>query len=509
MWRWFEVGHPSDPLLVLLHGVCGSAVNFFQQLSALQNKGLHVVSLQWPAFSSLSSFLTGFDAFLSQLHAQQHTKAASSRKKTSNTREIHLMGAELGGLLALHYAAMRPHLVKSVILCNAFISTDPLWEAGASLRTMMSVFFGMLPHTALRKIVISQFLRPLKPLRCTVAASAESASSGDDSDDDLQAAFRSCQPPRSRSRDLSRGLSRSDADRADAMAATGGSVDSGVILRPQESLEVRNSKEFLIAHLDAVSTADLAARLSLHSSIEPAPFVPQLNAGDNRLLILHTLDSGLPPQTEEGIVALYPCAKLATMRNGGPFPFLAAAEEVSMHIELHMRRCGAIKLPSAKEHAAHQEQERKSRGLDSLHHAAPRSSQDLPCVSPWQDGFPSSLPNYPSSCTTITCSGSSQYQPWSLVTHHDSCSEEPAYSEASEQGKKQACGNAPNGAAPAARAAQKAAEVAATCRALSAVSGSASGQSGTHSMLGNPSGLAATPSNRNNPAGENNHCPVC
>lgn len=47
MWRWFEVGSPSGPLLILLHGVCGSAANFFQQLIALRykvNTGCHGAS---------------------------------------------------------------------------------------------------------------------------------------------------------------------------------------------------------------------------------------------------------------------------------------------------------------------------------------------------------------------------------------------------------------------------------------------------------------------------------
>lgn len=52
----------------------------------------------------------------------------------------------------------------------------------------------------------------------------------------------------------------------------------------------------------------------------------------------------------------FPNAKLATMRNGGPFPFLAAADEVSMHVELHMRRCGAAQARPTKVAAARQQQ---------------------------------------------------------------------------------------------------------------------------------------------------------
>lgn len=38
-------------------------------------------------------------------------------------------------------------------------------------------------------------------------------------------------------------------------------------------------------------------------SICPAVYVPQLDRGD-RLLILHTLDSGFPSQIEENIITL-------------------------------------------------------------------------------------------------------------------------------------------------------------------------------------------------------------
>lgn len=79
-----------------------------------------MVSLQWPAFSSLNSFLNGLDGFVEHLHAQVPPNL-NKRGDRKNPRELHLLGAELGGLLALHYAAMRPQIVKSVILCNSFV----------------------------------------------------------------------------------------------------------------------------------------------------------------------------------------------------------------------------------------------------------------------------------------------------------------------------------------------------------------------------------------------------
>lgn len=133
-------------------------------------------------------------------------------------------------------------------------STDPLWEAGSSLRSMMAPFLKVLPHAALRKIVISQFLRPLKPLHVTVAAPEGDYNNGEDIDG-LQRAFSNFQPSR-RQRGSECG-SMSNVTNSGA-----GCAERGVLVRPQESLEVRNSKEFLIAHLDALSAADLAARLS-------------------------------------------------------------------------------------------------------------------------------------------------------------------------------------------------------------------------------------------------------
>lgn len=112
---------------------------------------------------------------------------------------------------------------------------------------MIAPFLNVLPHAALRKIVISQFLRPLKPLQVAYAATGCEASS-DEEADNLQAAF--CQRPRG-------ALSSTSGTNSEVRGS-----DRGLLLLPQETLEVKNSKEFLIADLDAIPAADLAARLS-------------------------------------------------------------------------------------------------------------------------------------------------------------------------------------------------------------------------------------------------------
>ena len=133
-------------------------------------------------------------------------------------------------------------------------STDPLWEAGLSLRSMMAPFLSVLPHAALRKILISRFLRPLKPLHLVVAAVTDESNNGEDAGD-LEGAFRNSQSDLRRRRDR-------HCFSSDNAGPASQCEEKGIVVRPQESLEVKNSKEFLIAHLDALSAADLAARLS-------------------------------------------------------------------------------------------------------------------------------------------------------------------------------------------------------------------------------------------------------
>lgn len=86
-----------------------------------------------------------------------------------------MMGAELGGLLALHYAAMRPQLVKSVILCNSFVRWDkcrlffkihfPPSSFAESLRNFRTGangnLFWLLRHRQLRFLAMQPFTLPI------------------------------------------------------------------------------------------------------------------------------------------------------------------------------------------------------------------------------------------------------------------------------------------------------------------------------------------------------------
>ena len=65
---------------------------------------------------------------------------------------------------------------------------------------------------------------------------------------------------------------------------------------------------------------------SIHRPIRPPPpRSPRFNAA----------------QLRDALVARYPGARRALLKSGGDFPFLSRADEVNLHLQLHLRRCGA------------------------------------------------------------------------------------------------------------------------------------------------------------------------
>lgn len=116
----------------------------------------------------------------------------------------------------------------------------------------MAPFLSVLPHAALRKLMISHFLRPLKPVPVTAPASKQGPPDDDEADDFLRETFTS---DRSIQRWRGRACRTPNTDGCSECS------DRSIWVQPQESLEVKNSKEFLIAQLDGLSATDLAARL--------------------------------------------------------------------------------------------------------------------------------------------------------------------------------------------------------------------------------------------------------
>eukprot|EP00727_Mastigamoeba_balamuthi_P011195 m51a1_g6699 hypothetical protein (311) ;mRNA; f:90778-91990 len=100
---------------------------------------------------------------------------------------------------------------------------------------------------------------------------------------------------------------------------------------------VADSVDFYVPMIESLSQGELGSQLTLmHTPATIAP--PPLP--ESRVLVMQTVDGcTLMPseQCEEEILKCYAAAKQALLKTGGPFPFLANADEVNMFLQVHVR----------------------------------------------------------------------------------------------------------------------------------------------------------------------------
>ncbi|CAK9094892.1 unnamed protein product [Durusdinium trenchii] len=131
-WSYFQAGPVGDAnTIVFLHGTSSTAAAFFYQVTSLSEKGYHVVSVQYPAFSNPLDWCKGFDRFLDEIKC----------------RAVHVVGAGLGGFLAQHFASKYAVRVKSLVLCNSFASTYAFESRAGTWGSLIPV----MPATFLRQ----------------------------------------------------------------------------------------------------------------------------------------------------------------------------------------------------------------------------------------------------------------------------------------------------------------------------------------------------------------------
>jgi len=138
-WAYYQAGPASaaSEALLFIHGTSGTAAAFFYQVQALAEKGYRVLSAQYPAYDSPQEWCKGFDHFLDAV----------------KFRSVHVFGAGLGGFLVQHFAAAYPHRLRSLLLCNAYATTNPFAEKAGPLTSV--VHFS--PTPLLRKVVLDMF----------------------------------------------------------------------------------------------------------------------------------------------------------------------------------------------------------------------------------------------------------------------------------------------------------------------------------------------------------------
>eukprot|EP01111_Echinosteliopsis_oligospora_P006504 TRINITY_DN2067_c0_g1_i1.p1 TRINITY_DN2067_c0_g1~~TRINITY_DN2067_c0_g1_i1.p1 ORF type:complete len:326 (+),score=59.18 TRINITY_DN2067_c0_g1_i1:195-1172(+) len=107
--------------------------------------------------------------------------------------------------------------------------------------------------------------------------------------------------------------------------------------------EIANSVDFMVEKLESLTQPELASRLTLNCALGP------LKPGDvtlhpERITIIDTIDdNALPNNLREEVYKFYPEARVADIKTGGDFPYLSRADEVNMHIQIHLRKLGIPK----------------------------------------------------------------------------------------------------------------------------------------------------------------------
>lgn len=135
-WQVYDAGpRDSRSPLVCLPPVAGTADVFFKQCLALSARGYRVLSVESPAYWSLTEWCSGFKDLLDHLAVEK----------------VHIFGAALGGFLAQKFAEYTRNCprVASLVLCNSFTDTS-VFKC-----TDEAAGFWMMPSVVLKKMVMS------------------------------------------------------------------------------------------------------------------------------------------------------------------------------------------------------------------------------------------------------------------------------------------------------------------------------------------------------------------
>jgi len=132
-------------------------------------------------------------------------------------------------------------------------------------------------------------------------------------------------------------------------------------------LEIANSVDFMVQQLETLSQAEIVSRLTLNctvaESLKPAEF--PLDQG--KITIMDTLDEVVVPEkVREEVYKYYPNARFAELKTGGNFPYLSRADEVNMHLQVHLRNQGVIPNPIQPPISNEEEKEPKKKRKNQI-----------------------------------------------------------------------------------------------------------------------------------------------
>eukprot|EP01120_Amphizonella_sp_Union-15-10_P012515 TRINITY_DN5578_c0_g1_i1.p1 TRINITY_DN5578_c0_g1~~TRINITY_DN5578_c0_g1_i1.p1 ORF type:complete len:314 (+),score=69.93 TRINITY_DN5578_c0_g1_i1:69-1010(+) len=104
--------------------------------------------------------------------------------------------------------------------------------------------------------------------------------------------------------------------------------------------EIANSVDFMVEQLETLTQRELASRMTLNCT--SGPLKPtSLDFDQKKITIIDTMDEvAIPDKLREEVYKFYPKARVGQLKEGGNFPYLSRADEVNMHLTVHLRKHG-------------------------------------------------------------------------------------------------------------------------------------------------------------------------
>jgi maspardin len=106
-------------------------------------------------------------------------------------------------------------------------------------------------------------------------------------------------------------------------------------------LRIAEAAEFVIQNTMTASRDELASRLAL--MVTDSSVAERLRVPEDRMTLIDASELAPPPAAPASDEArqMLPDARRALLKSGGDFPYLASADEVTMHLVVHLRRNAA------------------------------------------------------------------------------------------------------------------------------------------------------------------------
>ncbi|GFE52952.1 acid cluster 33 protein, putative [Babesia ovis] len=97
------------------------------------------------------------------------------------------------------------------------------------------------------------------------------------------------------------------------------------------------AREFMSSELDQLSASDLGSRISLQMSTDYVDDLGYRGWTADKILIIETNNNNIPEDLNEDMRTAYSGAKIATMKNGGDFPYLTKPDEIVTFLMVHLK----------------------------------------------------------------------------------------------------------------------------------------------------------------------------